>query len=143
MVTWPSRGLRGKPFEDLINHTLEIYRKNNLCLIQKILTPITPIEFNKERGQISLAYFEKKSTVDYIGVVQSVPVCFDAKECHTDRFSLQNIHSHQIDFMKDFELQGGTAFFLIYFTHKNIFYYLRLREAVKFIKRSLIGFGLR
>ncbi len=136
MATWSSRGLRGQAFEELINHTLETYRNNNLCLIQKIPTPITPIEFNKERGQISLAYFEKKSTVDYIGVVQSIPVCFDAKECNVDRFSLQNIHVHQIEFMKDFETQGGVAFFLIYFTHKNTFYYMRFSEAMGFVKRS-------
>ena len=45
--------------------------------------------------QITLAYFEKKSTVDYIGAVQGIPLCFDAKECAYDTFSLQNIHEHQ------------------------------------------------
>ena len=43
-------------------------------------TPITPIRMNKETRQITLAYFEQKSTVDYIGVIQGIPVCFDAKE---------------------------------------------------------------
>lgn len=36
MATWNSRGLRGSTLEDLINQTNEIYRKNELSLIQKI-----------------------------------------------------------------------------------------------------------
>ena len=98
--------------------------ENNLALIQKIPTPITPINIDKKSRHITLAYFEKKSTVDYIGVVQGIPVCFDAKECAVDTFSLQNIHEHQVVFMEQFEKQGGVAFFLIYYTHKELFYYL-------------------
>ena len=124
MATWNSRGLRGSTLEDLINRTNEKYAENNLALIQKVPTPITPINIDKESRHITLAYFEKKSTVDYIGVVQGIPVCFDAKECATDTFSLQNIHEHQVAFMEAFEKQKGVAFFLIYYTHKDLFYYL-------------------
>lgn len=124
MATWNSRGLRGSTLEDLINRTNEKYLDNGLCLIQKIPTPITPIKIDKSKGHITLAYFEQKSTVDYIGVVQGSPVCFDAKECAKDTFALQNIHAHQVTFMENFEKQGGIAFFLIYFTHREEFYYL-------------------
>lgn len=124
MATWSSRGLRGSTLEELINRTNEKYGENKLALIQKIPTPITPIKIDKENRHITLAYFEKKSTVDYIGVVQGIPICFDAKECNTDTFSMQNIHEHQVTFMRDFEQQGGVAFFLIYYTAKDIFYYL-------------------
>lgn len=124
MATWNSRGLRGSTLEDLINRTNEKYSENGLALIQKIPTPITPINIDKQTRHITLAYFEKKSTVDYIGAVQGIPVCFDAKECAVDTFSLQNIHEHQVLFMEQFEKQGGVAFFLIYYTHKDLFYYL-------------------
>lgn len=124
MATWNSRGLRGSTLEDLINRTNEKYLENGLALIQKIPTPITPIKIDKEHRHITLAYFEQKSTVDYIGVVQGIPVCFDAKECAVDTFTLQNIHEHQISFMENFEKQGGVAFFLIYYTSKELFYYL-------------------
>ncbi len=124
MATWNSRGLRGSTLEDMINRTNEKYLENGLALIQKIPTPITPITIDKESRHITLAYFDQKSTVDYIGAVQGIPVCFDAKECATDTFSLQNIHPHQVQFMADFEKQQGVAFFLIYYTHKDIFYYL-------------------
>ena len=116
MATWNSRGLRGSTLEDLINRTNEKYLESNLALIQKIPTPITPIKIDKEHRHITLAYFDQKSTVDYIGVVQGIPVCFDAKECAQDTFALQNIHRHQVAFMDRFEKQKGIAFFLIYYS---------------------------
>ena len=124
MPTWNSRGLRGSTLEEFINRTNERYRENHLALIQKVPTPITPIKMDKESRHITLAYFEQKSTVDYIGVVQGIPVCFDAKECAVDTFSLQNIHPHQVEFMHQFEKQGGIAFFLIFYSHKDLLYYL-------------------
>ena len=116
MPTWNSRGLRGSTLEDLLNRTNEKYLEHGLALIQKIPTPITPINIDKDTRHITLAYFDQKSTVDYIGVVQGIPVCFDAKECHTDTFPLANIHEHQIHFMEQFEKQDGIAFILISFT---------------------------
>ena len=139
MATWNSRGLRGSTLEELLNRTNEKYLENKLALIQKIPTPITPINIDKQTRHITLAYFDQKSTVDYIGVVQGIPVCFDAKECHTDTFPLANIHEHQVKFMDNFEKQDGIAFILISFTHRNEFYYMRFQELMKFWKRSLEG----
>ena len=115
--------MRGSTLEELINRTNEKYLENGLALIQKIPTPITPIKIDKEHRHITLAFFEQKSTVDYIGAVQGIPICFDAKECAVDTFALQNIHAHQVYFMEQFEKQGGIAFFLIYYTKRDIFYY--------------------
>ena len=139
MGTWNGRGLRGSTLEDLINHTNECYRERHLGLIQKVPTPITPINIDKATHHITLAYFDQKSTVDYIGVAQGVPICFDAKECATDTFSLQNIHDHQVKFMEDFERQEGVAFFLISYTKKDIYYYLRLSDLMPFWKRAHDG----
>ena len=139
MPTWNSRGLRGSTLEDLINRTNEKYLQNNLALIQKIPTPITPINIDKDSRHITLAYFDQKSTVDYIGVVQGVPVCFDAKECRTDTFPLANIHEHQVEFMRNFEKQDGVAFILISYTHRNEFYYMRFEELYKFWNRMQEG----
>ncbi len=55
MSTFKSRGLRGSTFEEFINKTNELYAENNLALIQKIPTPITPIDMDG-RGHITLAY---------------------------------------------------------------------------------------
>ncbi len=139
MATWNSRGLRGSTLEDLINRTNEKYLENGLALIQKIPTPITPINIDKQSRHITLAYFDQKSTVDYIGAVQGIPVCFDAKECASDTFALQNIHEHQVLFMERFEKQKGIAFFLIYFSHKDIFYYLPYEMLRFFWDRAKAG----
>lgn len=139
MGTWNSRGLRGSTLEELINRTNERYLEQGLALIQKIPTPITPVRIDKEHRHITLAYFDQRSTVDYIGAVQGIPVCFDAKECNADTFPLQNLHSHQVKFMGDFEKQGGIAFLIIYYSAKNILYYMPFAEIVKFWERAENG----
>lgn len=139
MATWNSRGLRGSTLEELVNRTNEQYREKGLALIQKIPTPITPVKMDKDSRHITLAYFDQRSTVDYIGAVQGIPVCFDAKECCAHTFPLANIHPHQVEFMKDFEKQGGIAFFLIFFSFRNAFYYLPLRELMVFWNRMEDG----
>ena len=139
MATWNSRGLRGSTLEELVNRTNEQYREKHLALIQKIPTPITPVRMDKESRQITLAYFDQQSTVDYIGAVQGIPVCFDAKECAKETFPLANIHPHQVRFMEEFEQQGGIAFFLLFYSSENRFYYLRLSELLVFWERMNAG----
>lgn len=138
MTKWSTRGLRGSMFEDLINYSIEKDRLAKLSLIQKIPTPITPVEMDENR-HITLAYFEKPSTVDYIGNVQGLPVCFDAKECNTDTFPLANVHPHQVLFMKDFEAQDGVAFLLIYYKKRDLIYYLPYRDLAFFWERMEKG----
>lgn len=139
MGTWNTRGLRGSTLEELINRSNDSYREKKLALIQKIPTPITPISIDKESRHITLAYFDQKSTVDYIGTVQGIPVCFDAKECAVDTFPLQNIHPHQVEFMKEFEEQGGIAFIILSFTARNELYYLPFDEVYGFWRRMEEG----
>ena len=139
MGTWNSRGLRGSTLEDLINRTNDSYREKKLALIQKVPTPITPVSIDKESRHITLAYFEQKSTVDYIGAVQGIPICFDAKECAVKTFPLQNIHPHQISFMKEFEEQGGICFIILSFTSFNEIYYLPFDQVYRFWKRMEEG----
>ena len=67
MGAWHTRGLRGSVLEECINFTNDYYRQKGIAVIQKIPTPITPVEMNKENSTITLAYFDKQSTVDYIG----------------------------------------------------------------------------
>lgn len=139
MPSWNSRGLRGSLLEEMINLTNDKLRERKLALIQKVPTPITPIEIDKESRHITLAYFDQKSTVDYIGAVQGIPVCFDAKECAADTFALQNVHEHQVRFMHDFEGQDGIAFLLIYYKKRDIYYYMRLCELEVFVNRAQQG----
>ena len=139
MGSWNTKGLRGSVLEELINYTNEKYRQQKLALVQKIPTSIKPVKFDKEKRHITLAYFDQKSTVDYIGVVQGIPICFDAKECATDIFPLQNIHEHQIEFMRQFEEQGGVSFLLLYFTNRHTCYFMSFEETMKYWNRGKNG----
>ena len=139
MATWNSRGLRGSSLEEFVNRTNEKYLESGLALIQKIPTPITPIQIDKAHRQITLAYFDQKSTVDYIGAIQGIPVCFDAKECAYDTFALANVHEHQVRFMHEFEEQNGIAFLIIYYKNQDKYYYMRLRELEIYTERAAKG----
>ena len=90
MATWNSRGLRGSTLEDFINHTNEKYRDSGLALIQKIPTPIKPINIDKENRHITLAYFDQKSTVDYIGAVSYTHLDVDKRQIYR-RFTVPRI----------------------------------------------------
>ena len=108
MGTWNTRGLRGSGLEDLINHTNERYRENRLALIQKVPTPITPIEIDKASRHITLAYFGQKSTVDYIGAVQGIPVCFDCAgkdQIMVPARFLRNLNQADARYRRDFRCE--------------------------------------
>lgn len=139
MATWNSRGLRGSTLEDFINLSNDKYLSSGLAVIQKIPTPIKPIKIDKDSRHITLAYFDQKSTVDYIGVVQGIPVCFDAKETAVDTFPLTNIHPHQITFMENFEKQHGISFIILYFSARDEFYYIPFCDIMKFWLRGENG----
>ena len=122
-----TRGLRGSSFEEMINMTNKVYREKNLAIIQKVPTPITPMKLDKSKGVITLAYFDQKSTIDYIGAAQGIPICFDAKETHQGRLPLQNVHQHQVEFMEDFQKQGGISFLLVNCKDADECYFLPLK----------------
>ncbi|MCI8342787.1 MAG: Holliday junction resolvase RecU [Firmicutes bacterium] len=124
MGYWSTRGLRGSVLEDIINFTNNFYRNKGLAVIQKIPTPITPVEVDNKAHTIKLAYFDSQSTVDYIGMAQGVGICFDAKETSQKSLPIQNIHEHQINFMEDFNRHGGVAFLLVHFSIVGKHYFL-------------------
>ncbi len=139
MSHWNSRGLRGSVLEELINFTNERYRQSSLALLQKIPTPITPVRMDAESKTITLAYFEKQSTVDYIGVAQGVPIAFDAKETAGKSLPLQNIHAHQLAFMEEFRAQQGLAFLLVHFSARGEYYLLPFETLKAYWERAAAG----
>lgn len=124
MSVYNSRGLRGSVLEEVVNMANEQYRKMGVALIQKIPTPIKPVEFDSKKRTITLGYFEQRSTVDYIGVMQGVPLCFDAKETRQKGLPVANVHPHQVEFMREFSEQGGLAFLLVHFVDEDDYYLL-------------------
>jgi len=129
---WHSRGLRGSAFEELVDLTNQLYAQKGLAIIQKVPTPITPIAVDNKARTITQAYFEKKSTVDFIGAAQGIPICFDAKETKLENLPLKNIHEHQVVFMEKFTQQKGIAFLLVHFAKKNEVYLLPSADITRF-----------
>jgi len=119
MAQWKTRGLRGSTFEEMIVLTNQLYFQRGLATIQKVPTPITPVEVDNKARTITSAYFEKKSTVDFIGVAQGLAICFDAKETKQLNLPIRNIHDHQVEFMEGFRKQQGVSFLLVHFSAKG------------------------
>ena len=124
MGYWNTRGLRGSTLEEKINFSNQLYRQEGIAVIQKIPTPITPVEVDNKKHTITLAYFDAQSTVDYIGIAQGIGICFDAKETGLKSLPVQNIHAHQLQFMEDFNRHGGVAFLLVHFSGVGKYFFL-------------------
>ena len=139
MAYWRTRGLRGSAFEELVDLTNRLYIQKGVAVIQKVPTPITPVEVNNKARTITNAYFEKKSTVDFMGVTGGIAICFDAKETKLLNLPLRNIHAHQIEFMEKFERQGGVSFLLVSFSSKNEVFLLTINELSKHHNTSKKG----
>ena len=139
MGYWNTRGLRGCAFEEIINFTNDRYKSMGLAVVQKIPTPITPVQFDSGKKIITLAYFDKQSTVDYIGIAQGHGLCFDAKETNQKSLPIQNIHSHQIEFMMKFSQQGGVAFLLVHMAEYGKYYFLPIEILEKYWTKSVSG----
>ena len=138
-MSFANRGLRGSVLEEMINMTNSRYKQQGLAVVEKIPTPITPVVIDKESRTITLAYFEKKSTVDYIGAVQGIPVCFDAKETRQKSFPINNIHRHQIEFMQAFIKQQGVAFMLVNFAQLGECYFLPFEDLLPLWEAAQAG----
>lgn len=138
MTVWRSRGLRGSDLEDLIHTTIEYYRQEGLARIDKISTPVKVIDIDGQ-GTITKAFFEKKSTVDFMGIIQGIGVAFDAKETNLKSLPLSNIHEHQIEFMGDITRQKGLAFLIVHFKFCDEFYLVPYEKLLAHFNASQKG----
>lgn len=109
---------RGQRLEDLVEQTNAAYLARDKAVITKIPTPwkvqrkYSPYT---KTYQISNAFPEKKSTVDFGGTAHFQSIWFDVKNTkNKTSFPLANIHKHQIEYLKSVAKQGGKAFFLIH-----------------------------
>lgn len=139
MGYWNSMGLKGNSFEEMINFTNEFLKKKGAAIIQKIPTPITPVEISRDKRTITLGYFDKKSTVDYIGVASGIALAFDAKETAQKSLPLQNVHEHQIEFMRRFKESGGVSFLIVNFSEKGEIFILPFEVLDKFYTEAKKG----
>jgi len=135
MAAWRTRGHRGDALEDIILLTNEYYKKHHFAIIDKANTPIKVVDIDNS-GIISKGYFEKKSTVDFIGLVQGIAIAFDAKETNLASLPLSNIHKHQIEYMKEFSFQGGLSFIVVHFKRYDEYYLIPYETIDTFYENS-------
>lgn len=141
MTRWNSRGHRGDVLEDLILLTNDYYNRTGLARVDKVHIPIKVVEID-ESGLIRKAFFEKKSTVDFIGVIQGLAVAFDVKETALKSLPLKNIHLHQVEYMDSIQQQRGLAFLIVHFKFCDE-YYLVPNEMVQHYYKSTDQAGKR
>lgn len=138
MTTWRSRGLRGSDLEELLTVTIDYYKQQKLGRIDKIATPVKVVDIDGG-GMITRGFFEKKATVDFMGVVQGIGIAFDAKETAQKSLPLSNIHEHQLEFMADVVEQRGLAFIIAHFKQTDDFQLIPYEVIGKYVERARQG----
>lgn len=128
---------RGMSLEADINISNEYYRDIDKAYIYKKPTPIkvTKVDYpSREQAVIKEAYFTVPSTTDYNGIYKGKYIDFEAKETkNKTSFSLNNIHKHQIEHLKNINRHGGIAFLIVRFTTINETYLLLVTDLLNFI----------
>lgn len=137
MARWGLRG-RGEELEQLILASNLFYQKHGVGRIDKAATPIKVVEV-VDGTKITEAYFEKKSTVDFYGIVQGHFIAFDAKQVATGSLPLKNIHEHQIAYMAEVEQQGGVSFLIVEFSELGRYFLLPFEVLADYHARSKRG----
>ncbi|MCF8009273.1 MAG: Holliday junction resolvase RecU [Halanaerobiales bacterium] len=108
---------RGMDLEEMVIRACEYYRNQDKALIFKVPTPIHVVKCDYETGKITLAFFEKKSTVDFIGEYQGKHITFDTKQTSIEtRFDLSLVKDHQYEYLKINYKDGGISFLIVSFT---------------------------
>lgn len=117
----PNYANRGMQLEEEIESSNLSYYLKGIAVIQKVATPFKPIR--DKDGNMRRLIPEKKSTVDFIGCLNSRGIAFDAKETsERTSFPLANVKEHQVSFLEKYRDCGGHAFLLVRFVkHQETF----------------------
>ena len=102
--------------ETIINDTNLYLLEQDKAVIYKKPTPIGVVKVSYENNKqvITKAYFASQSTLDYNGLYKGKYIEFDAKSTDSKTsFPLANIHTHQIEHIKNIIKHGGIAFLII------------------------------
>ena len=137
LITYSNRGM---DLESDINNSNKYYKENDIAIIYKKPTPIKVVKVdynNRINTKIREAYYEIPSTTDYNGIYKGKYIDFDAKETKSKTsFSLNNIHSHQIDHLVSIYNHGGISFLIIRFTTLDETYLFETKYLIKFLEEN-------
>jgi len=131
---------RGMTLESEINLSNEYYKEIKKAYIYKKPTPIKIVKVDypsRDKAVIREAYFTIPSTTDYNGLYQGKYIDFEAKETASKTaFALTNIHSHQIEHLKNIYENDGVAFLIVRFTVLNETYLLYAKDFLEYLKTT-------
>jgi recombination protein U len=134
---------RGMTLEEDINETNQYYLVNGIAVIHKKPTPVQIVDVHypqRSAAVIKEAYFKQPSTTDYNGLYKGRYIDFEAKETkNKTSFPLQNLHTHQINHMKQVDEQDGIAFILIRFASTEEIFFMKFNELFKYWERMERG----
>ena len=113
----------GMAFESDISKCCDYYRSKGIADIYKRPTPIKVVKMSKTKpGMIEEAYFEAKSTTDYVGIYKGKYIDFECKETIHDSVPYHMIREQQYDHLSFILSLGGIGFFLVSFkTYQKVF----------------------
>lgn len=131
---------RGMTLESELNTTNEYYRSIDKAFIYKKPTPIkiTKVDYpSRDKAVIKEAFFTIPSTTDYNGLYKGKYIDFEAKETKSKTsFSLNNIHPHQINHLRNIYNHSGIAFLIVRFTALNETYLLMANDFLNYIDNN-------
>lgn len=128
---------RGKALQILVDHTNTTYKHKGWAVVDEVPIPVT---ITRDNGRYITGFKKSKSTVDYIGISHGRGIAFDAKSTQKKTsFPLDNVHEHQVEYLKKFKDQGGVAFFLIEFEKLKEFYFVPISFFLDYWEAAKVG----
>ena len=131
---------RGMTLESELNLSNEYYKEIGKAYIYKKPTPIkiTKVDYpSRDKAVITQAFFTIPSTTDYNGLYREKYIDFEAKETRSKTaFALENIHTHQIEHIKNIHENAGIAFLIVRFTLLNETYLLPAEKFLNYLKEG-------
>lgn len=128
---------RGMGLENDINETNKYYVAYDIALIYKKPTPIRITKTNYSNMRIVDGFFENPSTLDYNGVYKGYYIEFDAKETKSKTsFPINNIHKHQIEYIRKAIKQKAIIFLIVRFSSLNLNYIIDGYDLLNYIDNN-------
>lgn len=128
---------RGMSLENDINETNKYYIDYDIALIYKKPTPIRITKTNYKNMRITDGFFESPSTLDYNGIYKGYYIEFDAKETKSKTsFPIDNIHKHQIEYIKKVIKHDGIVFLIVRFSTLNKDFLIKGKDLIDYINNN-------
>lgn len=127
----------GMAFEADVTKSCDFYREKGVSDIYKRPTPIKVVKMSKTKpGMIEEAYFEEKSTTDYVGIYKGRYIDFECKETIHDEIPYHMIREQQYRHLENIIRLGGIGFFLVSFKRAQEVYLIDAKIILDALKEK-------